>query len=102
MSTMVKNAASKKQVQSAEKQEKADKAQYRSDVRAVLSLRAGRNWIWHYLESCHIFTSSYGDAMEFKEGERNIGLQMLADINEHDPAAYLLMLKENRGNNNGE
>ena len=32
--------------------------------------------------------------MAFREGERNVGIRLLADITEASPDAYLLMLKE--------
>ncbi len=93
---LVKNAASKKQVDNAKKEEKAEEQLHETDVRQVLGTRSGRNLIWKYIQLCHVFTSSYGDSMAFMEGERNIGLRLLSDINKYVPSAYLKMLEENK------
>ena len=68
------------------------------DIAFVLSTPQGRRFYWRLLTRCGIFRSSYtGDNQTFyNEGERNIGLLLMAELNEADPDAYLKMLKESR------
>jgi len=76
------------------------KASAREDLRqrfieAALSTRDGREWMYDKLSRCHIYHTSFvvGDALStaYQEGERNIGLLLLAEI---PPDVYALMLKE--------
>jgi len=82
---------------------KRDAGRRRKEARVVvanlLSHPQGRNWMWDLLEGAHMFRPSFipGDphASAFAEGERNIGLKLLADIMIAAPDAFTLMLKEN-------
>jgi len=69
-------------------------------VRESLKTRAGRNYWWSFLERCHLFEVSYVqgsfDATAFREGERNIGQRMLADIMRVAPESWIEMMKEHR------
>lgn len=59
----------------------------------------GRAWLWDLLVGCHIFESRFipgqADSTAFCLGERNIGLQVLAQVMRVAPAAYPLMASEN-------
>jgi len=58
---------------------------------------AGRSWMRELLEACHIFHASYtGEALStvFREGERSIGLRLLAGVMRAYPEAYIQMMKE--------
>lgn len=64
----------------------------------MLKLKQGRRWVWALLEHTGVFRSSYRQdalAMAFCEGERNVGLRLLADLNRLAPQAYALMQAEN-------
>lgn len=53
------------------------------------------------LDSCHCFSTSFtGEplSMAFKEGERNIGLMLTAQIMKAAPDEFILMLKEHNKN----
>lgn len=71
-------------------------------LRKFLDMPAGRQWIWDLLESCHLYETSFDfqnpHATSFREGERNVGLRVLADIEKHAPQALRLMMNE-RGRN---
>jgi hypothetical protein len=72
-------------------------AERREMLRAIMGLRQGRDFINDYLGRCHINAPSFSpDAlrMAFLEGERNIGLQLLADVTSAVPELYAQMLKE--------
>lgn len=93
------NAADRKQVTDAKRREKSLEEREIGDFRTIVATRAGRRFIWRYLGRCGVFESSFipeqkEAATFFREGERNIGLQLLAEINRAQPEAYALMLKE--------
>jgi hypothetical protein len=64
---------------------------------AFMSSHIGRRWMYRTLEQCHMFTTSYSSSpirMAFLEGERNIGLRLVADIMAHCPRRYAEMMQE--------
>lgn len=67
-------------------------------IRNVLKTRSGRKFFWRFLELTHIFEISWVpgsfDSTAFREGERNVGQRMLADIVRVAPEAWLEMMKE--------
>jgi hypothetical protein len=70
-------------------------------VYTIMSTQAGREWMRSILDSCHCFSTSFtGEAltMAFKEGERNIGLMLTAQIMKVSPDEFILMLKEHNKN----
>lgn len=96
--SLVKNAADPEQVQKAKEKSESFNDRRLNDVREVLNTVRGRRFFWRYLEICGVFKTSNADASQifFNEGMRNIGLQLLADVNEASPEAYLLMLRESQ------
>lgn len=73
-------------------------------LRQIMNSPNGRAWMWHLLEICHPFTTSclaFSAQVYFLEGERNVGLQVLADIQKKFPDQYLTMIKENQEKSNG-
>lgn len=101
--SLVKNAADAEQVKEAKKRSKSEREQALDDLEAVCSTPHGRRTIWRYLSLCGMFrTSYYGDVNQalFLEGQRNIGLQIVADLNEADPSIYLKMMQESTGAKN--
>jgi|WetSurMetagenome_2_1015567.scaffolds.fasta_scaffold00850_4 hypothetical protein len=74
-----------------------------SVVYTIMSTQSGREWIHGLLSSCHCFSTSFtGDSlsMAFKEGERNIGLMLTAQIMKASPDEFVTMLKEHNKNAN--
>lgn len=69
-----------------------------NDIAHVLSTLTGRRFFWRLLQRCGVFKSSFtgNNTTFFNEGERNIGLILLTDLNEADPNAYMLMIQESR------
>lgn len=98
MKPMVSNAADTKQVKNAKFKEKDQRRQELDDVRYILSNAVGRRFFWRYLGECGLFQSSFTGSSEtfFREGQRNVGLKLMADLNDADPNAYAVMLKENQ------
>lgn len=64
---------------------------------ALLSLPEGRIWFWRLLEACHVFSTSFTTdplLMAFREGERAVGLSLMAQLREDQLAA---LQRENMG-----
>lgn len=64
----------------------------------IMSTPHGRAWYWRKLEAAHIFATDFtGEALSgaFRQGERNIGIQLHAELMRAAPDAYVLMIKEN-------
>src|SRR5216684_2102493 len=64
---------------------------------SVMATVGGRAWMYDILVRCHVFSSSFNTnsmALAFSEGERNIGLKLIADIHEHCPNRYSEMMQE--------
>ncbi len=59
-------------------------------TRFVLSDPRARRFLWWVLENCHLFQSSMtGNSFAFHlEGERNIGLKIIAQIDSVNPIAF--------------
>lgn len=93
---LVKNAADAKQVKRAGTTEKLRRQRELEDLRFIMDHPQGRRHVWLQLTRCKIFETSFtgNNTTFFNEGQRNIGLMLLADINEVCPEAYLVMLKE--------
>jgi len=94
----MKNAANKKEVEQANREEKFSHKQQMADIRLILETEQGRRFIWKYLSKCGVFRSSFtGNSNTFfREGERNIGLQLMEEVMAADADAYIKMAKENR------
>lgn len=92
------DASDEKQVEKAKLTSKKRDHERAVALRALLSTRPGREWIWEVLSAAHIFSTSFvrGDAgaSAFQEGERNMGLRLLADLQRHAPDEFLEMQRE--------
>lgn len=75
------------------------------DIASILTTEEGRRFYWRVMVRCGLFKSSFtgNNTTFFNEGERNIGLMLIADLNEAAPQAYLQMLQESmkKGDSNG-
>lgn len=69
-----------------------------NDLKSVMATPNGRRFVWRLLEKTGLYKSSMtGNSQTFfLEGQRNIGLYLLAQINDHCLEEYVLMLGENR------
>jgi hypothetical protein len=101
---LVSNAGDAKQVRKAGITEKLRRERELDDLRRLMDTDYGRRHVWLQLCRCKIFETSFtgNNTTFFNEGQRNIGLMLLADINEVCPEAYLVMLKEAKQQNEVE
>ena len=91
--------------QEASQERDAKRAKFLADQEAddfkwVMSNKKGRRFIWRHLEAAGVFRSSFTGNSEtlFREGSRNLGLQVLAMVMKHTPEAFHLMMQEQKAN----
>ena len=69
-----------------------------NDLRDILAIPQGRRYIWKLWGLTGVFRASYvskdANLTAFKEGQRDIGLALLQDINEASPTALGQMRSE--------
>lgn len=68
-----------------------------SVVRQIMGSSEGRDWIYQHLSLCHVYSTSFSTnalSMAFAEGERSVGLRLMADLVQAAPERYLEMLAE--------
>ncbi len=68
-----------------------------ADIAELMSFKINRRVVWRLLELAGVFRSSFAietPAMAFNEGQRNIGLVLLADIMAACPERLQQMMKE--------
>lgn len=91
------NAANRKDIRKAEKADKLFEINDREAVTSIMSTLPGRSWMFRRLEACHCFNDPFtGDALHeaYRKGERNFGLQLLAQIMAYCPEQYIQMTRE--------
>jgi hypothetical protein len=67
------------------------------DLKWLLSDKRGRRVLWRILERTGLYRTSFTGNSEtyFREGQRDIGLQLLSLITANCPEKYGLMMTEN-------
>lgn len=99
----MKNASDATQVKEAKIKEKIGRDLELNDIRQLIATAHGKRVFWRYLELCGVYKSSFTGSSEtfFLEGQRNIGLKILADIVDADPKAYVAMMEMHKGDKHG-
>lgn len=68
-------------------------------LKAMMEHKETRAWLHSLLSFCRLYESNFatsGLVMAHSEGQRNVGLMVLADIMRVAPQQYVLMLEENK------
>lgn len=75
---------------------KEREAQRRDGLRKIMADPACRLWLYDLLETCGVFQSSFtGNSETFmREGQRNVGLRIMADVHRDHDEAYVKMCRE--------
>jgi hypothetical protein len=89
-------------VEEAQKLQKLSRFKEIEDLRAVLATKPGRRFVKRLLERTGIYRTSFTGNSQgyFIEGERNIGLYLIAELSEVDVKAYPQLLIEDLKNDN--
>jgi hypothetical protein len=88
-----------KVVKAAIKDAKSAEAIAREGLRQTMQSEQGRKWLHTLLLKCDPTRNPFSSdplRMAFNCGEANIGLQLIADMDEVSPELYLQMMKENK------
>lgn len=98
---MVKNVADPEQVNQADLKERINAKDETRDLLAVLATPQGRRVMWRVLTRCHLYHAGFCEpnAMMFREGERNVGAWLQAEIIRAGPEAYIEMMKNGDSEN---
>jgi hypothetical protein len=91
------NAADRKDIRAAEKLAAEIERERDEFIVASMSVTQGRTYFHNLLSRCHLFNSSFAPdphVTAFSEGERNIGLQIYADILRLSPNQFITMMQE--------
>ena len=69
-----------------------------NDIRWLMGSKQGRRVMARFVEHCGVYRSTFTGNSEtfFKEGMRNVGLFLVAEIQRHAPDAYAQMTNESR------
>lgn len=103
---MNKDTGDEKQVSKAKSQVKFDRETQLNAMRLFLSTHDGRAYLWELIGKCSVFgavKAFHDNDTNFNLGKREMGLLIIAEINEADPEAFGLMQTEAmaRGKENG-
>lgn len=69
-----------------------------ADLRFITMDPRGRRWLWKLLVSCNIYASCFdtnGSIMSKNEGRRDVGLGLVLELSQLDPALIYQMAQEN-------
>lgn len=93
---LVANAASEKQVKSAGHKERLREKERKKDLQEVLSTVEGRRFLWGQMKRCKVYESVWESSakIHYNAGRQDLGHQLMAEIIEASPEAYLQMQKE--------
>lgn len=94
---MTYNASNTKDIRRAEKASRQAELDRVNFLVGAMSIPQGRAWVYTLLDECHLFASEFiADPYlkYWRDGERNVGLRLFADISRHCPDSYILMIKE--------
>jgi hypothetical protein len=93
----VKNASDPEQIKNAEKLEEYEARIHKDSLKAVLSTKAGRRYLWTLLGRCRVFESvmhTSGSQTAYLAGRQDVGHEILAEITEYFEERYFEMMRE--------
>lgn len=80
-----------------EREAKTARDQEIEDFKWLVAHAQGRRLLWRLLERTGVYRTSYNGSTNdtlFREGSRNIGLEVLGELHEISPQTYSKMLTE--------
>lgn len=80
-----------------ERQRKDEKRRELRDLRRLLRNPEFRRFYWRKLSECGVFNSSFNvntKLADFREGQRDIGITLLQELNKADGNAFAAMQRE--------
>lgn len=84
-------------VKEQEKKFKLARLKEKEELSKLLNSAGGRWFLWRLLQKCGLYsTTSHLDPhrMAIESGKRDVGLWVIEQVNEVDPAGYMKLVKE--------
>jgi hypothetical protein len=81
----------------AEAYEEAARRLELADLTTIMSLPAGRRFMWSLLEACGWLSSSFAEShavMAYSEGRRSVAVQLAETLQRQVPTLYVAMFEE--------
>ncbi len=80
-----------------ERRKKADlnREQEIADIKALAEIPAFQRWVRRKLGECYVFSTTFdrhGTQFALREGMRNVGLKIVAELNDNAPEALVKVL----------
>lgn len=94
---MTYNASDRRQIREAKRTARQDNLARLFSVNQLMSSVQGRQYAYNLLSRCHVFNTTFNTnalSMAYAEGERNIGLMLIADIMSICADQYIIMMRE--------
>ena len=91
------NASDTKQIRAAQKRNKNERALDDGVLLNLMQTQNGRAWMWRHLGRCHAFHTPFtaeDSVTNFRCGEQNIGLELIADLLRACPDQFIFMMRE--------
>lgn len=90
------NAAEPDHVHAREKTAKDAERRRVAGLKLLLDHEDGRLWLWDLLGFCGVYRSSFTGNSEtfYREGGRNVGLKIQAELTKHYPESLVQMMRE--------
>lgn len=90
------NAADEESVKTRKRKDEQVRDRELHDMRSVMDTVEGRRFVWRLLDRAGVFRTSFtgNSTTFFNEGMRNMGLIVLADVQEACAHQYLVMMNE--------
>ena len=91
------NASDTKQIRAAQKRNKNERALDDGVLLNLMQTQNGRAWMWRHLGRCHAFHTPFtaeNSVTNFRCGEQNIGLELIADLLRACPDQFIFMMRE--------
>jgi hypothetical protein len=92
------NAAEESQVKDRKRKDERLRDIELADMKKMMSTREGRRFVWRLLDRAGVFRTSFtgNSTTFFNEGQRNIGLIVLADVMAAAADQYVVMMNESK------
>lgn len=94
---LVGNAADRKQLDEARRQEKAGEVKKDERFKRLMQSADFRGWVWDFLTRTRVFNSVYEQnaRIYYNSGQQDIGHEVLGEVARLTPELYLTMISEN-------
>lgn len=99
--SLVKNAASEKQVNKAVRREESQREKEINDLKTVLNTVEGRRVFWRMMDHCKVFGTVWEPSakIHYNSGKQDVGHFIMSEIVDADERFLLEMMRENKKEN---